>query len=282
MTHAYLTTEMLEAISRLTPVRRASAMLDAAKHEWKLCAEDPIYWLDANQHIVPYAYTQDYKPTFVCNLCNDGINYAGEKRFIHMESRHNIEVTNMQTIKQYFKELDKIRPFPVYDYMRPIIETWLRHSLFAIEKSRDMMLTWLIVSLYTWDTIFHKGIQNIFQSEDATKTRELVRRSWTIYNNQPKWLKSIAPATHSEGTNRAGRIAVPSLQSEIIGFPAGEDKIRMYHPSGIFSDEAAFNPAASSSFAAIKPAIAGGGRYTAISSANPSWFQQLCRDKTSE
>lgn len=273
---------MLEGISRLPIGKREGAMRDAAKHEWKLCAEDPLYWLDAPRHIVPYAYTQDYKPTFTCNLCADGICYAGEKRFIHLLSRHGIDCPNIQSLKQYFLELDKIRPFPVYEYMVPIIECWQRHPLMAIEKSRDMMLTWLIVALYTWDTIFHKGVQNIFQSEDATKTRELVRRAWTIYYNQPKWLKSIAPATRAEGTNRAGRMDVLSLQSELIGFPQGEDKIRMYHPSGIFSDEAAFNPAASATFAAIKPAIAGGGRYTAISSANASWFMQLCQDRTSE
>jgi hypothetical protein len=166
--------------------------------------------------------------------------------------------------------------------MRPIIDVWQRNSLVAVEKSRDMMLTWLVVALYTWDTIFHKGMQNIFQSEDATKTRELVSRAWGLYNNQPRWLKGLHPAVHAEGTNRAGLLKVPSLQSEIIGFPQGEDKIRMYHPSGVFSDEAAFNPAASATFAAIKPAIAGGGRYTAISSANPSWFEAICKDRTSE
>lgn len=257
-------------------------MREAAKHEWKLCSEDPLYWLEGSAHIVPYAYTQDYKPTFTCKLCTDGICYAGDKRFVHLLSRHSINCETILGLREYFDELDRIRPFPVYDYMKPIIDTWQRYPLMAIEKSRDMMLTWLIVALYTWDTTFHKGVQNIFQSEDATKTREIVRRAWTIYWNQPKWLRSIAPATRSEGTNRAGRIEVPSLQSEIIGFPQGADKIRMYHPSGIFSDEAAFNPAASETFAAIKPAIAGGGRYTAISSASPGWFQFLCRDRTTE
>jgi hypothetical protein len=52
----------------------------------------------------------------------------------------------------------------------------------------------------------------------------------------------------------------------------------MHHPTGFFSDEAAFNPDAAESFAAIKPAISDGGKYSAISSANPGWFHRLCRD----
>ena len=45
------------------------------------------------------------------------------------------------------------------------------------------MATWLVVALYTWDTIFHPGRQNFFQSETAPKTLELVRRAWHIYKS---------------------------------------------------------------------------------------------------
>lgn len=278
----HLTPELLQSIARLPIAKRTSAMRQAALAEWRLCADDPFYWLDATQHIVPYAYTRDPKPVYTCNICNDGVDWESEKRYTHAASRHNLNCDTLASLRQHFTQLDTIRPFPLHDYMRPIIECWLRYPLVAVEKSRDMTMTWLCVALYTWDTIFHKGVQNIFQSEDATKTRDLVSRSWILYNNQPKWLRNIAPAMHGEGTNRAGLLRVPSLQSEIIGFPAGADKIRQYHPSGVFSDEAAFNPEASDTYAAIKPAISGGGRYTAISSPNLGWFQQICRDMTGE
>lgn len=278
MVEPFLTHDMIARLSKLSPMQRKLALVEIGKEEWARCAEDILYWLDYRRHPIPYVYTKDPKPMHICNLCSDDVAWNFDHRKPHLLSRHKIEAHTDNDIKRYFNELDTIRKFPMYDYMIPIIEAWQTEKLMAVEKSRDMMATWLVVTMYTWDSIFHKGRQNIFQSENATKTRDLVDRAFTLYTNQPEWLKKVHPATMAEGGNRAGIVKVPSLQSEIIGFPAGADKIRQYHPSGVFSDEAAFNPNASESFAAIKPAISGGGRYTAISSANPGWFQRICRD----
>ncbi|MCX7827576.1 MAG: hypothetical protein N2689_18775, partial [Verrucomicrobiae bacterium] len=76
----------------------------------------------------------------------------------------------------------------------------------------------------------------------------------------------------------AGELLVESLHSQIIGLPQGPDKIRQYHPTGIFTDETAFHPQAADTFAAVKPAIQSGGRYTGVSSAYPSWFMHACQD----
>lgn len=143
-----------------------------------------------------------------------------------------------------------------------------------------MMVTWLIVTLYTWDTLFHKNRENIFQSDDSTKTQDLVRRAYFIWDNQPSFLRNVHPATFSAGQTRSGILEVPSLRSTILGFPQGPDQVRQYHPSGIFQDEAAFQIEAEAAFMALKPAIQGGGRFTAVSSANPSWFMHACRDTT--
>ena len=69
-----------------------------------------------------------------------------------------------------------------------------------------------------------------------------------------------------------------SLGSEIEGFPKGGDQVRQYHPSGMFTDETAFHEDAGETFAAIKPAIANGGRYTGVSSAYPGWFMLAAKD----
>lgn len=278
MIEPFLTHDMLIRLGKLPKLQRRIALAQIGKEEFARCAEDITYWLDSTRHPIPYVYTKDPKAMHSCNLCQDGEAWNFDKRQFHLLSRHKIQANTDQEIRRYWTELDTIRQFPLYDYMLPIINIWLKEKLVLIEKSRDMLATWLIVTLYTWDTIFHKGRQNIFQSENATKTRDLVDRAYILYNNQPEWLKAVHPLTVAEGGNRAGLIRIPSLQSEIIGFPAGADKIRQYHPSGIFSDEAAFNPNAGESFAAIKPAISGGGRYTCISSANPGWFQRVARD----
>jgi hypothetical protein len=82
------------------------------------------------------------------------------------------------------------------------------------------------------------------------------------------------------GAAKAGVISFPSIDSKILGFAQGGDQIRMYHPSGLFQDESAYQVDAESGFIAVKPALQGGGRFTAVSSANPSYFQLLCEDRT--
>lgn len=269
---------MLQRISRMPKARRQVAMAIAGREEWARCAEDIFYWIDASRHPIPYVYTKDPHPMFRCNLCTDGEAYTGFKRKYHLLIRHKIEAHEESTIKPHFAELDTIRVFPNMPYFKPIIETWLHEPFMAIEKSRDVLATWLVTTMYTHDTLFHRGRQNIFQSENAMKSRELVDRAYTLWLNQPKWLRDVHKISIAEGIGKSGLLKVPSLQSEIIGFPKGADAIRQYHPTGVFSDEAAFNPEAGESFAAIKPAVANGGRYTAISSANPGWFMGICKD----
>jgi hypothetical protein len=171
----------------------------------------------------------------------------------------------------------------MFEYMSPIISAWIGSQYFAVEKSRDMSATWLMIALHTWDVMFHNGRQAILQSEDAFKTLELVQRAYIIYENTPPFLRSaIGPANYSKGTTKSGELYFTSQQSEILGLPQGADQIRQFHPTSVFSDEAAFQMEAGATFAAIKPAIMQGGRYSAISSANRSWFELVCRDRTDE
>lgn len=249
-----------------------------AQEEWQRCSDDLLYWIDAGRHLLPYVYTADQHPMHECKHCSDGEAYTGFKRQVHLLYRHKIQAETEAELREHFTELDTIRIFPMRPYIKPIAELWMREPLVVIEKSRDVLATWMITAFYTWDTIFHRGRQQLFQSETSQKTRDLVKRAFTIYRNQPRWLQQVHKAVSAEGQNRSGIISVDSLQSEIIGLPQGISQVRQYHPSGVFSDEAAFNPEAGESFAAIKPSIQNGGRYTAISSANPGWFHRIARD----
>jgi hypothetical protein len=223
-------------------------------------------------------FTQDPKPLYLCLLCGDSNTHSFSRLESHLSIRHDVHSDSVKQIRGHFKELPTTRPFVLFDYMYPIVDVWMKHPLIAWEKSRDMMATWLTITLYTWDTLFNNGRENIFQSETGPKTLDLVKRADFIYRNQPKWLKDVHPAEFSIGQNRAGSLYVPSLDSRIFGLPQGPDQIRMYHPTGLFSDEAAFQDQAGDCFAAIKPAIQNAGRYTAVSSANPGFFQLLAKD----
>jgi hypothetical protein len=285
-----LTTSIFDALHKLPKAQQNHALREVAKLEWQKCANDIFYWLDHSQHYrtdkwpngVPYVFTKDPHPMHQCLTCQNtpdqSLTYYFNKRADHLAMKHDIHVTTARDLNNYFTQIPTTRPFTILPYMPPIIEAWLSESLMVVEKSRDMMATWLVVTMYTWETIFHDGRQNIFQSEDSSKTDELVQRADFIFRHQPTFLKDVHPAFYGKGTGKSGVLRVPSLESEILGFPQGADQIRQYHPTGFFSDEAAFQSAAGESFSAIKPAIQAGGRYTAVSSANPSFFEALCRD----
>jgi len=273
-----ITKERLEDIARLPKPQQIAAIELVGRREWEACADDVMYWLDASQHYVPYVFTLDRRTMYKCITCNDDATYGSTELAKHMFIRHNVENVPDKDLRKMFTELPTTRSFTLYDYMRPIIKYWLNEQLLAFEKSRDMMATWLITALYTWDTIFHQGRQNIFQSEDSTKANELVERAGFIYDNQPKFLRRHKRQL-TVGSSRSGIFKIPDMNSEILGFPQGPNQIRQYHPAGIFLDEAAFQAEAAEAFAAIKPAIQAGGRVTLLSTPNPSFFQAICQDK---
>ena len=257
--------------------------------ELERCADDPLYWIDASRHVrtkaypggLPYCFTKDPHKIYTCNLC--GLEANEEKRVDHLECLHHEPTPTLHRLREAFTILPAIRPFPMFEYMEPIIDNWVGSQYFAIEKSRDMSATWLMIALHVWDAMFHKGRQHILQSEDAFKTLELVQRSYCVYENTPAFLKeAIGPANYSKGTTKSGELYFTKMQSEILGLPQGADQIRQFHPTGVFSDEAAFQVEAGATFAAIKPAIMQGGRFSAISSANKSWFELVCRDRTDD
>jgi hypothetical protein len=285
--HLELTAKLMKKIAKLPPRKKRSAMEYVSQMEWNRCANDIMYWLTPGAHFTteefpsgtPYVYTQERHTLYECIACGDGQLYDLKRRKIHLEFRHNLTVERHADIQLLFREASRKRVFNLLCYMPEIIEWWQREPILLLEKSRDMMATWLIVTLFTWDAIFHRDKQHCFQSETAVKTKELIERCYFLWNNQPAFLKNRHKAQFNSGTGRAGFLRIDSLGSEIIGMPQGADQIRQYHPSGVFSDEAAFQVEAGEMFTAIKPSIQNGGKYTAVSSANPGWFMLAAQDR---
>ena len=275
-------------LAKLSPKSQREVFAKIGEREYKRCADSAEYWFDATLHPrteqfpqgIPYVYTKDPHLFFECKRC--GVEVVPNKRGIHLEEAHGEIKTHLSEIEAEFRELPAIRPFPqllLDSYMKPLIEEWVKNQYFAIEKSRDMMATWLIVCLHTWDVLFHHGRQHLFQSQTAAKTMELVQRAFFVAKQHPKFLRGvIGPLSFSKGDHKSGELFVAKQESEILGFAQGPDQIRQFHPSGIFQDEAAFQLEAEAAYAAIKPAILMGGKFTAISSANRSWFEKVCRD----
>ncbi len=284
-----LTAELFSELAKLPKKTRKEAFLRVGKLEYEKCADDVMYWLDASKHVkvpqwpdgLPYVFTKDPHILFKCKECGHEV-YA-DRKLIHLEATHDLHPIGYRAILDHYEELSPIRPFTVMEYMPPIIEWWQKAQFMVVEKSRDMMATWLMVTLFTWDALFHNGRQHIFQSQDAGHTYELIQRSHTIYENHPHFLRlAIGPVGFSKANSKSGELLVYNQGSELLGFPQGPDQIRQFHPSGIFTDETAFQAEAAAGFAAIKPAIQMGGRYVGVSSANPSFFQRLVNDTSDE
>lgn len=279
MSSLELNPDTLSYLAKLPASQREKGYKDLGRTEWEKCADDIMYWLDASRHMdLAYVHTQDPKQLYACRKCADGAPIFFDKRYQHLEMRHRIIAESEPEAQQHFYELPTTRPFTLFPYIEPLVKIWLREKILFIEKSRDMMATWTVVMLYTWDTLYHRNRENIFQSDDSSKTLDLIQRAYFIWDNQPAFLKTVHPAQFTSGQTRAGILRIPDLASTILGFPQGPDQIRQYHPSGIFVDEAAFQVEAEAAFMAVKPAIQAGGRYTAVSSANPGFFMAGCRD----
>jgi hypothetical protein len=283
-----LNQEFFKKLSSL-PVKTQREVFKAiGEREFLRCADDPVYWLDHSLHPrthqhpggIPYVYTKDPHLLYTCIECD--MEVLPTNRGNHLEISHGKVITLLRELEKEFVELPAIRPFPLFllkEYMVPIIEEWLKAQCFVLEKSRDMMATWLFVALHTWMVAFHKGRQALFQSQTAPKTLELVQRAHFILRQHPKFLReAVGQVVFGKGDHRSGELFILDQESEILGFAQGSDQVRQFHPTAILTDETAFQPEAEAGFAAIKPAILMGGRYTGISSANRSWFERVCRD----
>jgi len=168
--------------------------------------------------------------------------------------------------------VNPIQRWPDLEYLREITKIWLRERLLLIPKSRQMMLTWLMVALYLHNAQFTDGRLIFFQSKKEEDAFALIERAWFIYEHQPEWLKR--PATHTKA-----EIYFPKHYSKIRGVPQGADQIRSYTSSGILIDEAAFQPEVENAYTALKPSIdGGGGSVTMVSSADPGFFERMVHD----
>jgi hypothetical protein len=166
------------------------------------------------------------------------------------------------------------RPFPLKPYFRPIVEAFQEERVLFIEKSRDMMISWLCVGLFTHAAMTTEGIEVLFQSQKEDKAFELVEYARILYDRQRPELKRAFPLAKSLKLMAGGVLEFKS-GSRIIGIPGGGDQIRSYHPWGLLQDEAAFMPEAGESYDNAVPVCQ---KIVVVSSAGPGWFADFVND----
>ena len=132
--------------------------------------------------------------------------------------------------------------------------------ILGLDKSRQMMGTWVLICCDLWDTAFHHGVRTFFQSKKEKDATNLLERAWFVFQRLPEWLKAPHQKLETE-------LKFSTLDSIIWAIPQGGDHIRSYTASNIFSDEAAKQPEFGEAYAASIPSIGKHGRFHFLSTA---------------
>jgi hypothetical protein len=221
--------------------------------------------------------------------------------------------------KDEHRPLDPVQPFPDLPYLRCLLDCLLvsgrfvaptaatyaldwgipalhlerlhAQGLLFLEKSRQVMASWLCVAYLLWRAKFFPHQLLIVQSrkeEDAAKFVYLKEpqqaRMSFLELHLPRWLQD---GCFHRGEMSIGRGGTRTSQradygnlffrngSRVWAVPQGGDVIRSNTPSCLFSDECAFQPEFGLAYAAALPSIAGGGQLIAVSSAEVGEFANL-------
>ena len=201
------------------------------------------------------------------------------KDFIrYRNSFWNFATECLLTIDQASKQ---IRPYPsaddpTYAYLNYVTQQMVEESLLAIIKHRRMIITWGgIVSIATWDTMFHEATDVGFVCKKEEDSDDLVRRCKFQLENLPKEKLLKIPEWEYKYTE----IRFSEINSRIKGIAMGEDQARQYTFSRVFIDEAAFQPKCKGTFVGLKPTLEGGGKICMVSTRYPGFFRELIEDQ---
>lgn len=174
-----------------------------------------------------------------------------------------------------------VKPMPMEkEYLRELASLFLSEKLLLVEKSRQMMATWLFVACCLWDAQFHEGRRIFLQSKKEVDADGLIQRAKHIYNNYPEPYKGLIHAQYPAREPMAYlKLEFAKNQSILQGTPQGPDMLRQYTASLVFMDEAAFQPQLEQAIIASRPTTVGGGKLILCSTPNfKNTFYQLRSD----
>jgi hypothetical protein len=170
-----------------------------------------------------------------------------------------------------------VRRYPPHEYAELLVRRWQNTPILVIAKSRRMVVTWLFVAVNYWLARFTPLTKIAFMARKLGRTEtegsaELVRRAHFIHRHTPASL----PAVECEYS--IGLLRFPN-GSEIVALGEGEEQARQHTFTSVLADEVSFWDHAFETWVALRPTIEGGGRITAVSSAGPGFFRDLCHDQ---
>lgn len=166
--------------------------------------------------------------------------------------------------------------FPRKEYIKDLCDIFMTEDLIAIEKSRQMMVSWIFAGLALWFTMFRDGVRTFIMSKKEKDADALIDRIKVMYDRLPPYFKE----KHKAQSFTYLKMEWPKQASIIQGVAQGADQVRSYTSSLIISDETAFQDDSEKVYEAVKPSLMGGGKFVSISTPNgQNWFYRLVKDK---
>jgi len=166
-------------------------------------------------------------------------------------------------------------PFPPFDYLPLMLDILSSpEKVICIEKSRDMMASWICVGFFVFMAQKRPRTQCVFQSQEEGKANQLIDYAKQLWRSQPKYLRDAYPLTKDVDDFAVGEM-VYAHGSELFAIAGGKDKLRSFHPWGYLSDETGFQAEAGGSYA---NALAACNKIVLNSTANASWYADFRAD----
>lgn len=197
------------------------------------------------------------------------------------------------------------KPYPLKIYIA-IVAIFLQSTRrLAIPKSRQLMMSWTVAAFVLWVALFRDNSLNFLQSKKETDANALLERVFDIYIRLPNWMQKANPVNPSKNGERienhmrfpwtmdAIKRITPdgeepdlglllTLRAHIWAIPQGQDVLRQYTATFIFSDEDAFQEQAALAYQASAPILADDSWFIKVSTANPGHFESVVKDKALE
>lgn len=155
---------------------------------------------------------------------------------------------------------------PVDDipYVKTLLLSYVKDSKILVEKSRQVMCSWIFITAALWEIMFHKSARIAMISKKSDDVRKMLERMKFMYEHlegtwKPKLEFTFFPLP---------RVSCEETHSMVMGFPQGADQLRSDTFTTIISDEYAFQDDQERTWVASKPTIDGGGKFIAISTPN--------------
>jgi len=172
-------------------------------------------------------------------------------------------------------EIKKVgKPFPAEKkYVHRLVELWMTESVLWVFKSRQMLLTWLFVSLYVWDSLVHAGQYTFLRSEQLgqagslKKTLTLLSRVQYIVDRLPlDFLYRCFEAEIPMSKPIQSPTPVWLFPNQSILEPISQNVNNARSPSatGCLDDEIASQSNYEEGLMALLPTLGEVGRHTAI------------------